>query len=190
MFPCPRPRLKNWSCETGSTVLSRVSPVTLHTQAEPGDDSRENAFHDGVHLSIPSTVIGSVPIRVNRVTYCVSMAFTYQFSLVPSPSLLNLERPFVVLGYECGRVFPAGIALDLPSRDNTDCLSTRFGRSVETRRRFGWLRMVPTRCASSELAPIWCSSEGGSTREAGGTVAESLEGRRRTRKRTMARSIE
>ena len=40
-------------------------------------------------------------------------------------------------------------------------------------------------------APIWCPSGGGGTREAGGTVVESLlmVGRSRTRKRTVARSI-
>ena len=40
------------------------------------------------------------------------------------------------------------------------------------------------------LAPIWCLSGGGDTRETeGGTVARSLVGRRNTRKRTVARSI-
>ena len=37
--------------------------------------------------------------------------------------------------------------------------------------------------------PFWCPWGGGGTREAGGTVAESLVGRRSTRKRTVARSI-
>ena len=62
---------------------------------------------------------------VNRQTY--TRAF----------SLRNL-----VLAYECGRVFPVGVAKRL---------SSRFSRSVETRRRFVCLRMVVTTCASSEL---------------------------------------
>ena len=31
-----------------------------------------------------------------------------------------------------------------------------ISRPTETRWRYGWLRMVFTRCASLELAPIWC----------------------------------
>ena len=36
-------------------------------------------------------------------------------------------------------------------RDATNWLSLRLGRSVEKRRRFGWLRMMFDRCASSEF---------------------------------------
>ena len=36
IFPCPRSRLKIWSRETGSTVLSRVSLLILHAKAESG----------------------------------------------------------------------------------------------------------------------------------------------------------
>ena len=36
IFPCPRSRLRIWSRETGSAVLSRVSLIILHTQAESG----------------------------------------------------------------------------------------------------------------------------------------------------------
>ena len=57
----------------------------------------------------------------------------------------------MVLGYECGRVFPAGVGLDSLSRDAINWLSLGFSRSVETRRWFGWLRMVSLRCAVSEL---------------------------------------
>ena len=38
-------------------------------------------------------------------------------------------------------------------------------------------------------APTWCPPGGGGTREAGGTVAERLVGRRSMRKRTVTRSI-
>ena len=83
-------------------------------------------------------------------------------------SLRNL-----VLGYECGRNFPAGIEPGSPSRDAANLLSSRLSRSVETWRRYGWLRMVfPGACLSR--APIWCPSGSGGTREAGSTVAKSL----------------
>ena len=72
-----------------------------------------------------------------------------------APSLRSL-----VFGYECGRVFPAGVGPESPSRDATKRLSSRFSRSVETRRRYGWLKMVLTRGASSDLQCVpfggWC----------------------------------
>ena len=67
-------------------------------------------------------------------------------------SLRNL-----VSGYECGRVFPAGVGPGSPSRDAANWLPLRFSLSVETRRRYGWLRMVfPD--ARLFRATIWCSS--------------------------------
>ena len=57
----------------------------------------------------------------------------------------------MVLGFEFGKVFPAGVGPYSPSSDAANWLSSQFGRSVETRRRYVWLRMVLTRCASSEL---------------------------------------
>ena len=83
-------------------------------------------------------------------------------------SLRNL-----VSGYECGRVFPAGVGPGSPSRDAVNWLPSRFSLSVETRRRFGWLRMMVFPGAHLFRAPIWCLREGGGTREAGSTVAES-----------------
>ena len=52
-------------------------------------------------------------------------------------SLRNL-----VTGYECGRVFPAGVGPGSPSRDAANGLPSRFSLLVETRRRYGWLRIV------------------------------------------------
>ena len=69
-------------------------------------------------------------------------------------SLRNL-----VSGYECGGVFPAGVGPGSPSRDAANWLPSRFGLSVEMRRRYGWLRMVfPGVCLFR--APIWCPSGG------------------------------
>ena len=69
-------------------------------------------------------------------------------------SLRNL-----VLGYECGRFFPAGVGPGSPLRDAANWLPSHFSRSVETRQRYGWLRMV---FPGSRLfrAPIWCPSGG------------------------------
>ena len=64
IFPCPRPRLRIWSRETGSAVPTRVNPLILHTQAESDwlvlTHGIPPASRDGVHLSIPPTAIGSV----------------------------------------------------------------------------------------------------------------------------------
>ena len=107
----------------------------------------------------------------------------------------------LVLGYECGRVFLAGVGPGSSWGDAANWLSSRFSRSVETRRRHDWLRMMFTRCASlpsSNLvafgrwwhargrgplfrALIWWPSGGGGTREAGGTAVESMVYRVSTR---------
>ena len=65
----------------------------------------------------------------------------------------------LVSGYECGRVFPAGVGPGSPSRDAANWLPSRFGLSVETRRQYGWLRMVFSGVRLFR-APIWCSSGG------------------------------
>ena len=75
--------------------------------------------------------------------------------IVPSPS----ETWF--WGMSVGGSLRRGITLE------------RCSQSVETRRRYGWLRMVFPG-AHPFRAPIWCSSGGGGTQEAGSTVADSL----------------
>ena len=71
----------------------------------------------------------------------------------------------MVLGNEDGRIFPAGVGPGSLSRDAANWLPSRFSLSVETRRRYGWLRMVFPRCAplpSSNLVPFerWCHARG------------------------------
>ena len=59
------------------------------------------------------------------------------------------------------KVFPAGVGLDSASKDATyysTCLRDSAGR-VETRRRFGWLRIVIHQVRLCR-APIWVSSGG------------------------------
>ena len=60
------------------------------------------------------------------------------YSTARARSLRNL----LVSGNECGRVFPAGVGPGSPSRDAANWLPSRFSLSVETRRRYGWLRMM------------------------------------------------
>ena len=66
----------------------------------------------------------------------------------------------LVSRYECGRVFPAGVGPGSPSRDAVNWLPSRFSLSVETRRRYGWLRMMVFPGAHLFRAPIWCPSGG------------------------------
>ena len=56
-------------------------------------------------------------------------------------------------------IFPAGVGPGSPSRDAANWLPSRFSLSVETRRRYDWLRvMFPG--ARLFRAPIWCPSGG------------------------------
>ena len=73
------------------------------------------------------------------------------------PRALSLRN--LVSGYECGRVFPAGVGPGSPSRDAANWLPSRFSLSVETWGRYGWLRMaIPG--ANPFRAPIWSPSGG------------------------------
>ena len=83
-------------------------------------------------------------------------------------SLRNL-----VSGYECERVFPAGVGPGSPSRDAANWVPSRSSLSVETRRRYGWLTMVfpGVRLFRANLVPF---GRCGGTQEARSTVAETL----------------
>ena len=71
---------------------------------------------------------------------------------------LSLRSP--VSGYKRGRVFPAGVGPGSRSRDGANWLLSRFGLSVETRRRYGWLRMLVFPGVRLFRAPIGCPSGG------------------------------
>ena len=66
-----------------------------------------------------------------------------------------------------------GVGPGSPSRDAANWLPSRFGLTVETRRQYGWLRMVFLGVRLFR-APIGGLREGGGTRETGSTIAESL----------------
>ena len=122
---------------------------------------------------------------LNRSHHCTGTRYTYSYlepggtrttalllySFCCTSRALSLRN--LVSGYECGRVFPAGVGPGSLSRDAVNWLPSRFSLSVETRRRFGWLRMMVFPGAHLFRAPIWCLREGGGTREAGSTAAES-----------------
>ena len=74
-------------------------------------------------------------------------------------------RRNLVSGYECGRVFPAGVGPSSPLRNEANWLPSRFGLSVETRRQHGWLRMVfPSarlfRAQFGALREVWRHARG------------------------------
>ena len=89
---------------------------------------------------------------------CTVLYNSTKILLIRTSRALSLRN--LVLGYECGRVFPAGVGPGSPSRDAVNWLPSRFSLSVETRRRFGWLRMMVFPGAHLFRAPIWWSSEG------------------------------
>ena len=68
-----------------------------------------------------------------------------------------------------------GVGPGSPLRDATNCVSSRFSRSVQTRRRYGRLRVVvPDERVFR--APIWCPSGRCGVREAGSTVCRGEPG--------------
>ena len=79
------------------------------------------------------------------------------FSVEQTSRALSLRN--LVSGYECGRVFPAGVGPGSPSRDAANWLPSRSDLSVETRRQYGWLRMVFSGVRLFR-APIWWPSGG------------------------------
>ena len=75
--------------------------------------------------------------------WCPYMAINVNVQYFPDfPSRARSLRNLLVSGNECGRVFPAGVGPGSPSRDAANWLPSRFSLSVETRRRYGWLRMM------------------------------------------------
>ena len=70
--------------------------------------------------------------------FCISISVESSACKIMS-SAIPLRK--LILGYECERVFTAGVGLDLPASDVTSCLSLPFSQLVETRQRFGWLRI-------------------------------------------------
>ena len=101
-----------------------------------------------------------VVTRTKREIFVVSTHFSplpQRFDIRYTSRALSLRN--LVSGYEYGRVFPAGVGPGSPSRNAVNWLPSRFGLSVETRRQYGWLRMVFSGVRLFR-APIWCPSGG------------------------------
>ena len=104
-----------------------------------------------------------------------------------TPRTLCLRN--LILGHESGRVFAAGAGLDSPSRKEANCFFLRFNQSDDTRRWFDCVGMVFIQCGSSELQLGALRDVVALERKPGGTIAESLAGRRSKRKSIVACSI-
>ena len=77
-FPCPRSRPRLRSCELGSAVPSRVSPLILHTKAESGAYLRDSTPSSRFSLRFPlepPCAIGLVP-SLSGHAIALPMAFT------------------------------------------------------------------------------------------------------------------
>ena len=90
-FPWSSSRLGFWSRETGSAVPSCVRPLILHTRVE----SDWLVFlplsaTESIFLFIPSTVIGSVPIIVDRVKQLRTDDFHFRESTGTGTSVLKV----------------------------------------------------------------------------------------------------
>ena len=77
-FPCPRSRLKVWSRELSSAILSRVSLLILHTQAEPGVYLRDSIPPSRFPLRFLLEPSGSIGIVPSSLDYAIALpvAFT------------------------------------------------------------------------------------------------------------------
>ena len=118
-------------------------PAHLHTRAESGAYLRDSSRVPRRRPFMkPTYAIGSVPSLSGHAIASRAL------------SLRNL-----VSGYECGRVFPAGVGPGSPLRDAANWLPSRSYLSVETRRQYGWLRMVFSGVRLFR-APIWWPSGG------------------------------
>ena len=98
----------------------------------------QNARCITVGRSSPARSRVSAPPDLKECMVNAVRSWRYVRVLSRARSLRNL----LVSGNECGRVFPAGVGPGSPSRDAANWLPSRFSLSVETRRRYGWLRMM------------------------------------------------
>ena len=148
------------------------------TYKPPQADSPESQDHVCTLQSCHGAVVAPLSDVPQEGSSVFSLFSLIKLDLASLPLASSLSRALslrnLVSGYECGRVFPAGVGPGSPSRDAVNWLPSRFSLSAETRRRFGWLRMMVFPGAHLLRAPQFGAlREGGDTREAGSTVAES-----------------
>ena len=114
-----------------------VKNTTTTTNRDPNRDKKLcDSTSDGTDNSKTVHQTLFTPYREQPRSTRIVVAYRYIASR--ARSLRNL----LVSGNECGRVFPAGVGPGSPSRDAANWLPSRFSLSVETRRRYGWLRMM------------------------------------------------
>ena len=158
------------SCPPPSPNLVRTHPIVEYYQALRDSApclSRAATLPKGTKLGLGkrrapgNTIILSQPYRRRVSTDRLNregsqLAASLEGEPGPTPAGKTLPHSFpetsrfrarflrnlLVSGNECGRVFPAGVGPGSPSRDAANWLPSRFSLSVETRRRYGWLRMM------------------------------------------------
>ena len=89
-FPSPRSRLRIWARETGSALLSRVSPLLFHTQAESDwlmalTHGIPPAFLDDFHIRFTVNRHQASPEFIGS-SSCVPMASTGESPPAHRPS--------------------------------------------------------------------------------------------------------
>ena len=96
-FPCPRLRLKNWFHETGLVVPSRVSLLTLYTNAESGAYSRDSSRclrrFTTIHHRVTQLRTDGVHCReyvVSKHFHCCFFKIYFYFSLSVASAALTL----------------------------------------------------------------------------------------------------
>ena len=136
-YPLRTPRLKD-------TVLDAHTrePITVITERYLGGLRFFRRWSQPGHNQKLAHLIPEIRVERSHLMFCTNYhkinITTGYYMVSRARSLRNL----LVSGNECGRVFPAGVGPGSPSRDAANWLPSRFSLSVETRRRYGWLRMM------------------------------------------------
>ena len=138
------------------SVSTRFSLRVENEQDDAGRDGRTCLARPNYQARTGARKISFFPVQwtTSRIS-----SLTWLIHTTPAMSSRALYLRNLVSGYECGRVFPAGVGPGSPSRDAANRLPLRFGLSAETRRRYGWLRMVLPGVRLFR-APVWCPSGG------------------------------
>ena len=122
------PKIPYWYVLGLISQGSSIAPVPTHTHTNLSAAHGSKMAYSVVPRALTYTIDTNTGVSGTLLILLTSRA----------RSLRNL----LVSGNECGRVFPAGVGPGSPSRDAANWLPSRFSLSVETRRRYGWLRMM------------------------------------------------
>ena len=117
------PRRESYLFHDSALLLN----ISYHIAQRPATQTNKDPNRDKTHPGSNQPRTSETCIDVKT----MSLGVNYSFYVLRALSLRNL-----VSGYECGRVFPAGVGPGSLSRDAANWLPSRFGLSVETRRRY------------------------------------------------------